>query len=421
MELSRLWFLGSGFFGASMFVVKSVFVSFRAWLFAPPGSVSLPICSLPLPLSLSALSLSLSLSLCKPLTYAARRHFSGTRWDASRGAGRAKTRRHREKKKKRTATAAMTTAQTRHHSLSARRSVVFGFEFRNYEQEGEILSARRIAKRGGARKEGGDGGKGSPLASRRFVVGKIGCFFPLLDSLTMHASNDLGVSLARRIGADCECNVPSRQRPIRAPAGVQDRGEEAGGGRRGQGIFCLLSSLSTPTVPLSSERRLPPFPPPFSSKGELCSLSLTVCKACGISWAPCTPLRGKRERAKQRDREKMAGRREKTGNNGEERRAGVEKRKKRENTLIQFRSSPKCLPDHASRRWPAGSPPRSRHRRRRRLQRSAPLPLPLPLLLLLHRRPPPRMRLQRLTASARLRALDRSQTQAFASLSTATR
>jgi len=63
MELSRLWFLGSGFFGASMFVVKSVFVSFRAWLFAPPGSVflvlclsfspSLPICSLPLPLSLS--------------------------------------------------------------------------------------------------------------------------------------------------------------------------------------------------------------------------------------------------------------------------------------------------------------------------------------------------------------------------------
>ena len=218
------------------------------------------------------------------------------------------------------------------------------------------MSARRIAKREGARKEGGDGGKGSPLASRRFVVGKIGCFFPLLDSLTRHASNDLGVSLARRIGADCECNVPSRQRPIRAPAGVQDRGEEAGGGRRGQGIFCLLSSLSPPTVPLSSERRLPPFPPPFSSKGELCSLSLIVCKACGISWAPCTPLRGKRERAKQRDREKMAGRREKTGNNGEERRAGVEKRKKRENTLFQFRSSPKCLPDHASRRWPAGSP-----------------------------------------------------------------
>jgi hypothetical protein len=206
------------------------------------------------------------------------------------------------------------------------------------------LSARRIAKRGGARKEGGDGGKGSPLASRRFVVGKIGCFFPLLDSLTMHASNDLGVSLARRIGADCECNVPSRQRPIRAPAGVQDRGEEAGGGRRGQGIFCLLSSLSPPTVPLSSERRLPPFPPPFSSKGELCSLSLTVCKACGISWAPSTPLRGKRERAKQRDREKMAGRREKTGNNGEERRAGVEKRKKGKTHFFNFAAARNVSP-----------------------------------------------------------------------------
>ena len=115
--------------------------------------------------SLSQLSLSLFLSLSptKPLTCAARRRSSGTRWGASRGAGRAKTKRKKKRRRCRTKKRApppTMTMQTRHPSLSARRSVVSEFEFRNREREEESLSARGVGKGREARERGVKAGEG---------------------------------------------------------------------------------------------------------------------------------------------------------------------------------------------------------------------------------------------------------------------
>ena len=171
---------------------RSSFLSFFGSLRMASLFFSLPPLSrsLSLPLSVQLQSLN-----TKPLTCAARRRSSGTRWAASRGAGLARKKK-RKKMRKKTMPPPKKKQQTRHRSPSARRSVVFDFEFGNWEQEEESLSANGVKKQTAARKqeEPGSGKKGAFLSDTKrmvFFFNAFFSFFSLADTARFRARSRL--------------------------------------------------------------------------------------------------------------------------------------------------------------------------------------------------------------------------------------